>query len=252
MTSTVDYKQMVRSAEKAGFNPLTALRNGGAAGFTTTTTPGLSGGAVLANAVGGAAQSFLANFDPFADRRRETEFRLAEAQIANLNADTRARLGGFGMSPAIAAGPIYRPMGRVNGGAITGSGLVPPGIQSNLPGFSPNVAAKAATDELINPFPVGSGIVVPGHIKSGEAWENFMGDLGTVPATVINVWETTRHNTPKGSPFRLPPIMDVGAFVNGRTPNAQDVIRWAGEKHKKLRDSIPGPRQPDPFAAWGY
>lgn len=33
-TNHVDYRRMVSEAEAAGFNPLTALRNGGAAGFS--------------------------------------------------------------------------------------------------------------------------------------------------------------------------------------------------------------------------
>lgn len=236
---------MVVDAERAGFNPLTALRNGGAAGFTSTTTPGLSGGAVLANAIGGAASTFLANFDPFADRRREAEYRLMEAQIGNLNADTRLRLGSFGMNPSVSAGPVYRPMGRASGGALTGTSLVPPNLQANLPGYSPDMAAKAERDKMVNPFPVGSGIVIPGHLKSGEAWESFMGDLGTIPATAINVYETTRHNTPSTATFKLPPLLDVMRFINGRTPNAQDVYRWARDRESPppnvgLRDAMMG------------
>lgn len=80
---------MVRNAEAAGFNPLTALRNGGAAGFTTTTTPALSTGEVIADAAGKVGE-FLQDFDPLADDRREAEYSLVQAQIANLNASTDA------------------------------------------------------------------------------------------------------------------------------------------------------------------
>ena len=41
-TSSVDYVSMARNAQKAGFNPLTAIRNGGSAGFTSTTSPSAS------------------------------------------------------------------------------------------------------------------------------------------------------------------------------------------------------------------
>lgn len=37
-TSSVDYQAMVNAAVKAGFNPLTAIRNGGTGGFVTTKT----------------------------------------------------------------------------------------------------------------------------------------------------------------------------------------------------------------------
>ncbi|MER8599679.1 hypothetical protein NKH09_17535 [Mesorhizobium sp. M1339] len=81
--STVDYEGMVRSAEKAGFNPLTAIRNGGSAGFTSTTTPG--------NPLGGALSrvgDWLTGFNPFEDAERSQRARLLDAQIANLNAET--------------------------------------------------------------------------------------------------------------------------------------------------------------------
>lgn len=111
-TSEVDYVKMVKNAEKAGFNPLTAIRNGGSAGFTTSTTGATPFSARLADGVAGGVQSFLANFDPFADKTREREVRLVEAQIANLGASTnqmnRPRLGDV---PTYTAGQNKRQFG---------------------------------------------------------------------------------------------------------------------------------------------
>lgn len=109
-TNTVDYKKLVRDAEAAGFNPLTALRNGGAAGFTTTSTPALSG---IADALG-TAGNFLANFDPMADDRREQEYELVQAQIANLNASTAAtnRSQSFSVPTYTAGQREQRPSGQ--------------------------------------------------------------------------------------------------------------------------------------------
>jgi len=84
--SRVDYKRMVRDAEAAGFNPLTALRNGGAAGFSISTTPAAPLSARLADGLSAGVSNFLANFDPMADDKREAEFQLVQAQIRNLNA----------------------------------------------------------------------------------------------------------------------------------------------------------------------
>lgn len=99
-TSHVDYKRLVREAEAAGFNPLTALRNGGAAGFSVTTSSG--GGAPLssriADGVAGAmnvlsqSDSFLSKFDPHADNLREAQYSLINAQVANLEASTAAMM----------------------------------------------------------------------------------------------------------------------------------------------------------------
>lgn len=47
ITSSLDLRRMVQEAEAAGFNPLSVLRNGGAAGFATQTTtyePGVGSG----------------------------------------------------------------------------------------------------------------------------------------------------------------------------------------------------------------
>ena len=111
-TSYVDYKRMVRMAEAAGFNPLTAIRNGGSAGFTvgTTTQSGAPLSSRIANAagvIGGGIDAFMQNFDPIKDKQREVEYGILQRQLANLNAG--APRPGFGSVPAISAGPIQRP-----------------------------------------------------------------------------------------------------------------------------------------------
>lgn len=87
--STVDYAQMVKSAEAAGFNPLTALRNGGAAGFSTSTSSGggPTFGSTLGNAVSAGVDAWQ-NFDPHKEERAEKEMSLLDAQIKNLNAES--------------------------------------------------------------------------------------------------------------------------------------------------------------------
>lgn len=106
----VDYKRMVRDAEAAGFNPLTALRNGGAAGFSisSSTTPAVPLSSRIADGLSAGTQSFLANFDPFADQKRELETRLVEAQIRNLTASSDAfRSQSFNV-PGRTAGTVER------------------------------------------------------------------------------------------------------------------------------------------------
>ena len=92
---------MVVDAERAGLNPLTVLRNGGASSYNAgaslgalTATP-LSrtaptrqavGGSPVGDALVGFGRDFLSNFDPYADDRREQESRLIESQIASYNA----------------------------------------------------------------------------------------------------------------------------------------------------------------------
>lgn len=94
------YSQLVEDAESAGFNPLTALRAGGggsynaAAGLAPLSATPITRQAPVRQAVGGSPVGdaisgfgdFMSNFDPFADQKREQEYRLVESQIAALNA----------------------------------------------------------------------------------------------------------------------------------------------------------------------
>lgn len=100
-SNRVNYKQMVRDAEAAGFNPLTVLRNGGAAGYTASTTPAAPLSARLADGLNAGVQSFLTHFDPHADAMREKQYALIDAQVRNLDATSGAIFpampGGFHM-----------------------------------------------------------------------------------------------------------------------------------------------------------
>ncbi len=52
-TTRINYQQMADDAAAAGFNPLTAIRNGGSAGFTTTTAPTVSAMPEVLSQLGG-------------------------------------------------------------------------------------------------------------------------------------------------------------------------------------------------------
>lgn len=103
-SNRINYKQMVRDAEAAGFNPLTAIRNGGSAGYMQGGNP-----TALSRIGDGLGEfgNFIANFDPMQDDKREAEFQLVQAQIANLNADTSNKVK-FGQVPAYTAGTQKR------------------------------------------------------------------------------------------------------------------------------------------------
>lgn len=84
----VDYMKMRKSAEAAGFNPLTALRSGGSAGFQVTHTPAMSSAATLARALGGAVQG-IADTGVAAETRKQ-EQELMAAQLELIKARTNA------------------------------------------------------------------------------------------------------------------------------------------------------------------
>lgn len=199
----VDYARMVADAEAAGFNPLTALRNGGSAGFSVTSHPVLSSREVIGQAMGEVG-NFLSNFDPFADQKREAEFNLVQAQIRNLNAssDALTRSQSFNV-PSYSAGAVER---RPSGSSGQLSGVL-------LPAFGSDVPAAEDADKMVNPFPVGSGIEIPGYLKSADAWENVMGEPGQWVGGLYNANEILYHNFKRkmdevrAKPPRLLPAM---------------------------------------------
>ena len=78
-TNEVNYVKMARNARAAGFNPLTALRNGGAAGFTTTTSPTVSQLPQALGALGGAlGDAYEKKVDPLAQKQRQLDTALSE------------------------------------------------------------------------------------------------------------------------------------------------------------------------------
>lgn len=87
-TNTIDLAKLRADAEANGFNPLTVMRNGGLAGYGTSTTPQFSG----TSPAGEFMQGIGGMFGAFSEvRRNETEYSLAQAQIQNYNADTKAK-----------------------------------------------------------------------------------------------------------------------------------------------------------------
>lgn len=181
----VDYAKMVKDAEAAGFNPLTAMRNGGSAGFSSTSQPstplsrqaptmqatarqvGQRYVAQTASALGaGVAQmgDFIANFDPFRDQQREMETRLVEAQIANLNASTQRTR--FGQVPTYSAGRTAVQMGSTVRRGQTFKSIVD-ALPANaaLP-QTPTVERPTLTN------PLGDlGLPIDKRVSDAEQWE---------------------------------------------------------------------------------
>lgn len=93
-TSSVDYVKMAANATKAGFNPLTAIRNGGSAGFTTTTSSDMSslGGAL--QALGGPlGEAMSKKFDPVEQKKRQLDTALVDYQLRQLQQGPKAMPG---------------------------------------------------------------------------------------------------------------------------------------------------------------
>lgn len=209
-SNRINYKQMVRDAEAAGFNPLTALRNGGSAGYMQGGNP-----TALSRIGDGLGQfgNFIANFDPLQDDKREAEFQLVQAQIANLNADTSNKVK-FGQVPSYTAGNKARVMGEgvAHGQSFKSAAVVlPPSAGAPQ---TPTVEKPTVT----NPYPTDSGVTVNPALSDASSWEERYGEpgdwIGGVltllgdGATWVNDWQQglkraadERHKPGKGKPF---------------------------------------------------
>lgn len=100
-SSTVDYVKLRKNAEKAGFNPLTALQNGGAAGFTTQTSPALSSQELIGQALGAGFETAFNGPQIRADAEREAiETQLLREELKDMQESTkvvRERDFGYGI-----------------------------------------------------------------------------------------------------------------------------------------------------------
>lgn len=170
-TNYVDYKRMVRDAEAAGFNPLTALRNGGSAGFGVSQSPAMGG-----SPFGNALQTFgsaIANtdFSGQAQQRERLEIALMQKQLEAANTDLRgiAGLGSFNVPSAAGSRVTGNPTGREEGK-----------VEVTNPWQTLKVHGGAANVEQ---FEDRYGDVFGGLIGGGYvAWHDLMANLGGPPS----------------------------------------------------------------------
>lgn len=236
--SKVNYRAMVREAELAGFNPLTVLRNGGAAGFTTQSSGTI--GSRLAEGLAGVGNA-LTNYDPFEDKRRDIESRVAEAQIANLNANTEnVKRMSIGSVPTY-TGPVSpRPFGS---SVKQGQGVTPLAsiVEVEKSGELARQEPETKQPTRVNPYPSYLNWEVNPWTASGEDWENWHGDseinsmagalntyghdaawnlyrLGRWGARQLQTPSTYNPNLPASRTFYQPPMMGARKAYDPRKP----------------------------------
>ena len=199
------YKRLVEDAEAAGFNPLTALRNGGAAGYSlyaatpALTSSGLGASGAVGEAIGqgiAGIGNFIANFDPFEDKLREAQYGLMQAQLENLQVDTAARRAAMFNVPA------------VSGRRVVSAG---PALGGTLP---PEMVVPTVT----NPWPTHSGMEVNPGFVDAEAWETRYGDIFQEVGGLGNLIVDTYGNLPRAWKW-----MASGVKVRKLTPAEQPV-----------------------------
>lgn len=194
------YKHLVEDSQAAGFNPLTALRNGGGASYNAAAAfAPLSRQAPVRQApyqghIGeavGQAGAFLADFDPHADAAREDGSRLIQAQIENLNASTAG---------------------------IRSQTLLREGRASGQPGqLSPSMP-EPGQRTATNVYPAGSGMEHNPKLVDAQQWEDRYWEVGGALGAGVNVIGDIAHNDRR---FKLPP-----GVAYGRGPTLNDIKRW--------------------------
>lgn len=201
----VDYKRMVRDAEAAGFNPLTALRNGGSAGFSTQTTthPALSSQSVgggIADALATGVSAW-AQYDPMQEKRADLEYQLVQAQLdavqksnrqvrrsfdvpTNTGTSARSSSGGFSNSVPVARS---NPGGTIAGQVDPWTGtLLSPYMQIH-PGLPSADSLSGKYGEIVEM--IGGVAVLGGDLAySGYKLANRKGNVDKAVQEAKDTW----------------------------------------------------------------
>lgn len=125
-TSYVDYVRLRNEAEKAGFNPLTALRNGGSAGFSTMTTTGgaLSSKDFFAEALGKGVETYFNRDQIAADKERDMlERALMREELRVMQQQGKAVTSRMGFGYEIPQANNYTGIDRAGSAPDLGSGV---------------------------------------------------------------------------------------------------------------------------------
>lgn len=176
--SSVNFVKLRRNAEKAGFNPLTALKHG-AGGFTSTTStvPGLSTREVLGEALGAGLETWF-NRDEIAEQEELERIRLETMRAERDN--IRARTAFLGAQTAFGSSiPTYESTGVETQETAPLDPAVPePGRRTSS---DPRDAGRG--DTFLNP-----------RVVDAETTEARYGDIGQEFAGARNLWMDNTYN----------------------------------------------------------
>lgn len=215
VTNEVDYVKMAQNATAAGFNPLTAIRNGGSAGFTTTSSPTASLlPQVLGNLGGALGDAFDRKSDAIAAARRP-DTSLVDQQLR------KAASGGTGRGPKLYGGGTY------SGVKVTTNGVPTPAARHSVPQVAPRASsgppkaayfatpdlAKFAKPDPVKPIP----LWIPGIDRDGK---------------VIHI------ANPDGPDLEQTANAYMQRSISGYEGMANAMINWRGQTTvRKLKDA---------------
>lgn len=190
VTNEVDYEKMARRATAAGFNPLTAIRNGGSAGFTTTTSPTVSQlPDALANLGGVLGGKLDEKLDPIAARRREPDTALVNAQLQG-RAQSQQVPGQFYQPRTYTGTKVSQQLvPRLGARSSSQTAAVPAAFKSDM-GYE-----QGDTPKVTNPYP--KGFEPNPNAPDADTWETRLGDDFLSPAFWVTAPREIQHNFDK-------------------------------------------------------
>lgn len=185
-TSSIDYKAMVDAATAAGFNPLTAIRTGGASGFVTTNTK--SKGTSTSNSSSGPDFGGIAS----------SVGNIAGALMGGMNnaADPIGRKGSKNIKPvsvALADSSVRKALKRPAGSIYSPATSIGVKVSSNAPSTSRFKSAYPMSVRSKDGNGPGEGTLVGGDNPkvSGMGWNN--GRYGLFHAPVFPDADTAEN-----------------------------------------------------------
>lgn len=188
--TTVNYVKMARKATQAGFNPLTALRNGGSAGFTTTTAPTVSTmPETLANLGGVLGDALGKKLDPIEAKKRELDTALVDAQLRELKQGPQLPGRFYPARQYTGTKVSSQLVPRLGAASHKSVASVPAAFKSDM-GYD-----QGDTPKVTNPYP--KGFEPDPNTPDAETWETRLGDDILSPAFWLTAPREVTHNADK-------------------------------------------------------
>lgn len=170
------------------------------------------------------AGNFLQNFDPYADQKREQEYRLIESQIASLNAGTLSRAPSSARSVRRSYGTSdYE--ARPSGGSASLSKGNAPGEGKIVGGDDPTVSSlgwRWSNGE--------HGYFEAPWMPDAEVWEKIVGD-NELFSTIYSIAKVGNDLAYSGYRNAVAPLSKAKKIK----PDA----KYRREYFKNIRDSVP-------------
>lgn len=215
--SYVDYARLRDEAIKGGFNPLTALRNGGSAGFSVVSRPSIYqeqtplgyGLGQVAKGAFSMYQGYMSGVQSQANfaKQQSAELRLIDAQINELNRRGRTGKGGLGSVLSTVVG------------------------DTKAQYLSP-LAAEIGRSTVTNPFAMSSKIVVNRDQPDAEMFQTRYGEseLAEMAYGGSVAWSDLKANFPIINRMESAPgATHAGAWVSNWVKNWARTSPYRGE-----------------------